>query len=113
MVDKKARPTTARAALDCAWTAEEKLWGPTDGIHALPQAIQLKDRIDLGKAYCTAHPDDAMAKRHLARLRRQYAQALADADDRERCRRYREAEDRREKAMAVYLEAVREGEIDD
>jgi len=102
--------TAAYTALDAALAEAEQLWGPTDGLHALPQAIQLRDRIEQGRAYCEQHPDNAKAKRHLARLRRQYAQALADAQDRERCRQYREAEERFEVANRRYLELVRKGE---
>lgn len=97
----------AYAALNEAFEAWETAWGPTDGLHALPQAIQLEARIANGKSYIASHPDDGQAQRHLAQLRRQLAKALDDPADRRRCQRAREAEERFRYLEAQYLALVR------
>ena len=99
--------TKAHAALEAAYEAWAATWGPTDGLHALPQAIQLEARIANGKEYIEAHPDDGQARRHLAQLRRQLAKAMEDPADRRRCARFREAEEKFKYHEARYLALVR------
>jgi hypothetical protein len=99
--------TNAYNALTEAFAAWGAAWGPTDGLHALPQAIQLEARIQVGKEYITAHPDDGQAKRHLLQLRQQYSRALEDPADQRRCARFREAEERYRYLEAQYLALVR------
>ena len=99
--------TNAYHALSEAYEAWEATWGPTDGLHALPQAVQLEARIANGKAYIAGHPGDGQAQRHLLQLRRQYAKALEDHTDRMRCARFREAEEKFKYLEAQYLALVR------
>ena len=84
--------TKAAAELERALEAWEAAWGPTDGLTALPQAIQLEARIGNGEAYVAAHPEDRVAAQGLAQLRARLTKALADPADRRRCQRCREAE---------------------
>jgi cation diffusion facilitator CzcD-associated flavoprotein CzcO len=99
--------TNAYNALSEAFAAWGVAWGPTDGLHALPQAIQLEARIAAGKEYITAHPDDGQARRHLLQLRQQYSKALDDSADQRRCARFREAEEKYRYLEAQYLALVR------
>ena len=99
--------TKAYAALNGALAQYEATWGPTDGLHALPQAIQLETRIALGEAFVMAHPTDGQAKQHLAQLRHRLTQALADPADRRRCARCREAEEKFKYHEKQYLALLR------
>ena len=99
--------TKAYAELEHALAAWEATWGPTDGLHALPQAIQLEARIALGEDFVQTHPGDARARQHLAQLRHRLAQAQQDPADRRRCQRYREAEERFKYHEKQYLALLR------
>ena len=99
--------TKAYTELNTAYEAWAATWGPTDGLHALPQAIQLEARIVNGKGYIVAHPGDGQAQRHLLQLRRQLAKAMDDPADRRRCQRFREAEEKFKYLEARYLALVR------
>lgn len=103
-----ARYRELRPALEDAYIKAEDAWGVTDGLHAKPQAVQLRSRIALGEAYCRHHEHNSDAKRHLLRLKHQYTEATADAHYQERCRIWREAFERFEDLEQQYLDVVRE-----
>ena len=92
------------AAYDAAGVA----WGPCDGYSALPQAVQLQDRIAVGKQLYAEHQDPADPRRNsiwrrLTQLRREFGEALEDHEDQVRCHQWREAFERLEAALDRFV----------
>ena len=99
----QAQLQKAKDKLSIAFAEAGAAWGPTDGHYALPQAVQLEARIQIGEMYIRNHPHDAQAKRALLQLRNRYARALEDPGDRQRCARWQDAYNRFLKANERYL----------
>jgi hypothetical protein len=76
--------TEALDAYRIAARAEAAAWGPrgTDGRHALPQAVQLYDRLQVALAADQSDPKVAHA---VEVLQGELARARADPDDGRRC----------------------------
>lgn len=85
------RLTQAREAYRLADQAEQEAWGPTDGYHAKPQAVQLAARIAVGEELLRRSPGAAGIQHGLEVLWAALERAKADAADQERCRVWREA----------------------
>ena len=81
-------PRVTRTDIDASLAEAERLWGPTDGRRALPQAAQLKARIAVCRAHIEAHPRDTKAKRDLGILQRLLAKVERDPADQKRCREW-------------------------
>ena len=96
-------PSTARtlaafraadAALDSAWGDAAPYGGQGDGRSALPQAVQLRQRIVIGRAMLkqeTETGNRAAIREGLLALHAALAKADADPADRRRCRVWRDA----------------------
>lgn len=100
----------ALATLEAALAEADDAWGASDGLHASPQAAQLRDRISYGAFWCRHNPKDLRAKRHMVALRAEYTEMLKDARDQERCVRWEAAFQRFLDAEAAYLALVRNGQ---
>ena len=84
----------ADAALDSAWGDAASHGGKADGRSALPQAVQLRQRIVIGRAMLKQETDPdkrAAIRAGLAQLHAALAKADADPADRRRCRVWRDA----------------------
>jgi hypothetical protein len=98
-MDWQARMDEARARYMQAAAEEAAAWGPrgTDGIHALPRAVQIAARLEVALA---ADQNDPKAQDAVKTLRRALAQFQRDPEDQERCRVWRAAYARYEAALA-------------
>lgn len=90
---------------------EALAWGPTDGLHALPQAVQLAARIEVGEDLLSRDPNNEAIKSGLAVLRRALAKAKADPEDQERCRNWQNAYDEWWAAMSNVLREEYRGRV--
>ena len=98
----------ARRELEAAFAAADEAWGSCDGQHAKPQAVQLRNRIVLGKYYVRHNPDPDL-KRHLLHLKAQYSRAVVDAKDQALCTAWWTAYAAFRQAEKTYLDLVRAG----
>lgn len=108
MTENDAAIQQARRELEAAWEAAGEAWGACDGQHAKPQAVQLRNRIVLGKFYIKHNPDPAL-KRHLLHLKAQYSEAVEDSKDQELCRAWWAAYTEFRQKEKTYLDLVRAG----
>lgn len=98
----------ARRGVEESYAAAEAAWGPTELGKALPQAIQLADRIKVGEALLHDRPGDPAVKRALNTLRAMLRRAQADPADQKRCAAFQEAHERFLAADALYLGRIQE-----
>lgn len=96
----------ADAALDTAWGDAVEHGGRGDGRSALPQAVQLRQRIVIGRAMLKQETNPgkrAAIREGLMALHAALAKADADPADRRRCRVWRDAYIAWRKALAEVL----------
>ncbi|NLD44527.1 MAG: hypothetical protein GX657_13660 [Chloroflexi bacterium] len=98
----------ARRDVEEAYAAAEAAWGSMELGKARPQALQLEDRIAVGKALLQEPDHDPIVPKALRTLRAALRRAKADPADRRRCRVYQEAYERFLVAEETYLGRVRE-----
>lgn len=112
MVDIAVHPF--RAAVEAAYREADEAWGESDGRHALPQAVQLQNRIRIAEAmindFRQRKPDEGVPVSWLngkLALKHRYSDMLRDKDDQARCERWQAAFAAFETALAAYSEEVK------
>jgi len=102
-----SRLTEAREAYRVADKAEQAAWGPLDGYHAKPRAIQLAARIEVGEELLRRSPGAKGIVSGLGQLRTALASAKESEADRARCKAWQDAYDRWYGALCEVVTAER------